>query len=100
MFVWRGSLWPIKLCQVCEIRDGLETKENKRIYHFAGYILHFKKEASEWEELRLAESNSFMHENLRCGTRYQYYLVGFNSAGKGDPSQVVSARTDGTCKLA
>lgn len=63
-----------------------------------GYILHYKRESADWEELRLADVPSFMHENLRCGTRYQYYLVGFNSAGKGDPSQVVSARTDGTCK--
>lgn len=65
-----------------------------------GYILHFKRESGDWEELRLPDGTSFMHEALRCGTRYQYYLVGFNSAGKGDPSQVVSARTDGTCKCA
>ncbi|OTF69966.1 hypothetical protein BLA29_007323, partial [Euroglyphus maynei] len=64
-----------------------------------GYILHYKRESSDWRELKLSNINTFTHENLRCGTRYQYYLVGFNSAGKGDPSQVVSARTDGTCKL-
>ncbi|KAH9406242.1 hypothetical protein TYRP_013848, partial [Tyrophagus putrescentiae] len=65
-----------------------------------GYILHFKRESGDWEELRLPDGTSFMHEALRCGTRYQYYLVGFNSAGKGDPSQVVSARTDGTSPVA
>ena len=64
----------------------------------AGYILHYKRESSDWQELRLSDVNWFLHENLRCGTRYQYYLVGFNSVGKSDPSQVVSARTDGTCK--
>lgn len=63
-----------------------------------GYILHYKQESNDWKEIRLGAVGFFLHENLRCGTRYQYYLVGFNSAGKGDPSQVVSARTDGTCK--
>ncbi|KAH7636186.1 mdscam3 [Dermatophagoides farinae] len=66
----------------------------------SGYILHYKRESSDWRELKLSNINTFTHENLRCGTRYQYYLVGFNSAGKGDPSQVVSARTDGTSPVA
>ncbi|KAH9415976.1 hypothetical protein DERP_000471, partial [Dermatophagoides pteronyssinus] len=65
-----------------------------------GYILHYKRESSDWRELKLSNIQTFTHENLRCGTRYQYYLVGFNSAGKGDPSQVVSARTDGTSPVA
>nr|XP_027200228.1 Down syndrome cell adhesion molecule-like protein Dscam2 isoform X2 [Dermatophagoides pteronyssinus] len=66
----------------------------------SGYILHYKRESSDWRELKLSNIQTFTHENLRCGTRYQYYLVGFNSAGKGDPSQVVSARTDGTSPVA
>ncbi|UXI20602.1 Brain-specific angiogenesis inhibitor 1 [Sarcoptes scabiei] len=66
----------------------------------SGYILHFKRENSDWREMTLTNIKSFSHENLRCGTRYQYYLVGFNSAGRGDPSQVVSARTDGTSPVA
>lgn len=71
--------------------------ESSRDQIITGYIVHYKRqESSEWKEIRLTDVTSYVHKNLQCGTRYLYYLVGFNAAGKGDPSQVLSARTNGT----
>ncbi|GIZ02561.1 down syndrome cell adhesion molecule-like protein Dscam2 [Caerostris extrusa] len=61
------------------------------------YILFQKSEAPEWEEVQLSEErNSYVFYGLQCGMRYQFYLVAFNVAGRGQPSDVISARTEGT----
>ena len=67
-------------------------------YYWLGFILHHKKESEDWDELRLTDTKSYTHEWLKCGSRYQYYLIAFNSVGKSDASSIVSAKTDGTCK--
>ncbi|XP_035219308.1 Down syndrome cell adhesion molecule-like protein Dscam2 isoform X2 [Stegodyphus dumicola] len=67
----------------------------------AGYILFQKSEAPEWEEVQLSEErNSYVFHGLQCGMRYQFYLVAFNVAGRGQPSDVISARTEGTVPVA
>lgn len=34
--------------------------------------------------------------NLECGSRYQFSLVAYNSAGKGEPSDILTAKTEGS----
>ncbi|XP_055948841.1 cell adhesion molecule Dscam2-like isoform X4 [Argiope bruennichi] len=67
----------------------------------SGFILFQKSEAPEWEEVQLSEErNSYVFYGLQCGMRYQFYLVAFNVAGRGQPSDVISARTEGTVPIA
>ncbi|CAG2162134.1 unnamed protein product [Oppiella nova] len=65
-----------------------------------GFILHHKKESADWDELRLTDTKSYAHQWLKCGTRYQYYIIAFNSVGKSDASSIVSAKTDGASPVA
>ncbi|RWS26404.1 Down syndrome cell adhesion molecule-like protein Dscam2 [Leptotrombidium deliense] len=61
------------------------------------YTLHQKKgDSVKWDEFRLPGDRA-MHtfEGLQCGTRYQYYITATNAAGKGDPSDILSSKTDG-----
>lgn len=65
----------------------------------SGYYLFHKSESSEWEEVSLpAKMNNYNLTSLSCGKRYQLYLVAYNEAGRGTPSQVISAKTDGSRK--
>ncbi|KAG8199382.1 hypothetical protein JTE90_000252 [Oedothorax gibbosus] len=62
-----------------------------------GYILFHKSEAPDWEEVQLPDDrNSYTFHGLQCGMRYQFYLIAFNVAGRGQPSEVISAKTEGT----
>ncbi|XP_031783300.1 Down syndrome cell adhesion molecule-like protein Dscam2 isoform X4 [Nasonia vitripennis] len=62
-----------------------------------GYILHFKREFGEWEEIKLShKSNSYQLSQLWCGTNYQIYLTAYNRIGMGSPSEIVKAMTEGS----
>ncbi|XP_077560083.1 cell adhesion molecule Dscam1-like isoform X2 [Haemaphysalis longicornis] len=66
-----------------------------------GYILHYKEDQNDWVKQHVPGSQqSIVLENLRCGTRYQLYMEAFNDAGKGDPTQVLSVKTEGTAPVA
>ncbi|XP_050039355.1 cell adhesion molecule Dscam1-like isoform X1 [Dermacentor andersoni] len=66
-----------------------------------GYILHYKEEQNDWVKQHVpGTQQSIVLENLRCGTRYQLYMEAFNDAGKGDPTQVLSVKTEGTAPVA
>ena len=67
-----------------------------------GFVLHQKKhDSSDWEELRVgSERNSHSFDRLACGSKYQYYIVAYNAVGKSDPSEVLSAQTEGTSPVA
>ncbi|CAG2102033.1 unnamed protein product [Medioppia subpectinata] len=65
-----------------------------------GFILHHKRESADWDELRLTDTKSYAHQWLKCGTRYQYYLIAFNTVGKSDASSIVSAKTEGASPVA
>ncbi|KAK8776005.1 hypothetical protein V5799_030650, partial [Amblyomma americanum] len=66
-----------------------------------GYILHYKEEQNDWVKQHVpGNQQSIVLENLRCGTRYQLYMEAFNDAGKGDPTQVLSVKTEGTAPVA
>ncbi|XP_058789231.1 cell adhesion molecule Dscam2-like isoform X3 [Phymastichus coffea] len=62
-----------------------------------GYILHFKREYGEWEEIKLShKSSSHQLSQLWCGTDYQVYLTAYNRIGMGSPSEIVKATTEGS----
>ncbi|XP_012280177.1 Down syndrome cell adhesion molecule-like protein Dscam2 [Orussus abietinus] len=65
--------------------------------HIKGYILHYKREFGEWEEVKVSHRfNSFLLSKLWCGTDYQIYLTAYNRIGMGSPSDIVKARTEGS----
>lgn len=41
------------------------------------------------------QRRTYVLSNLRCGTKYFLYVNAFNSAGQGDPSEVILSRTEG-----
>ncbi|CAG2181709.1 unnamed protein product, partial [Oppiella nova] len=62
-----------------------------------GYIIFQRQDSStEWKEIRIVGQQAFYTAaDLKCGTRYQFYLVAFNRIGRGEPSDVVTVKTDG-----
>ena len=62
----------------------------------SGYYLHLKSPHSSWEERQISgQQTSYTFSDLLCGTYYQFYIIAYNSIGKGDPSQVVAVKTKG-----
>ncbi|XP_031846326.1 cell adhesion molecule Dscam2 isoform X2 [Nomia melanderi] len=62
-----------------------------------GYILHYKRESGEWEEVKVSHKiNSFVLSPLWCGNDYQMYLTAYNRIGMGSPSEIVKATTNGS----
>ena len=74
----------------------------------SGFILHQRKQqqdsqqaSSDWEQLRLpGDRNSHSRDRLACGSKYQFYIVAFNSIGKSDASEIISVKTEGTSPVA
>ncbi|CAL1268416.1 unnamed protein product [Larinioides sclopetarius] len=62
-----------------------------------GYVLLYKSESGDVsEESHVApQRNSVLVKNLKCGTKYHFTLTAFNNAGRGEPSEEVTARTKG-----
>ncbi|CAL1268402.1 unnamed protein product [Larinioides sclopetarius] len=62
-----------------------------------GYYLYFKKEYETWEERQIpGHQTSYVFQDLYCGSHYQFYIVAYNSVGKGKPSEVVAGKTSGS----
>lgn len=57
-------------------------------------------EGKDWHEMHLTGDRvSYVVNALQCGTAYYFYLVAFNSAGHGNGSEVIAAKTDGSGKF-
>ncbi|RWS27565.1 Down syndrome cell adhesion molecule-like protein Dscam2, partial [Leptotrombidium deliense] len=67
-----------------------------------GYLLYQRKESpSEWREIRLqGRQTSYIGLNLSCGTRYQFHLIAYNRIGRGDKSDTLTVKTDGSVPVA
>ncbi|XP_042899058.1 cell adhesion molecule Dscam1 isoform X2 [Parasteatoda tepidariorum] len=66
------------------------------------YILHYKTEGGgdKWKEQKLSTGgNQYTLEDLRCGTGYRLYMTATNSLGKGEPGDVITARTKGAAPV-
>ncbi|KAH7953305.1 hypothetical protein HPB49_007010 [Dermacentor silvarum] len=61
-----------------------------------GYVVHYKSEYGEWQETQVnSKLSKHLLTNLICGNHYQITITAFNSAGRGAPSETVSAETTG-----
>lgn len=67
-----------------------------------GYLLYSKKaDQSDWKEIRLSpEQTQHQFDFLSCGSKYQFYVIAFNSVGKGEPSSILSTKTEGMTPVA
>lgn len=66
------------------------------LLYILGYILTYKDGSGQWHETQLPPSRrDFVLESLQCGTAYHIALVGFNSVGRGEPSDIIQVSTDG-----
>ncbi|XP_022242324.1 Down syndrome cell adhesion molecule homolog [Limulus polyphemus] len=67
----------------------------------SGYLLYYKSNNEEWKERSLPGNNKkYTVEGLNCGSHYQLYLLAFNSAGKSEPSELISTKTEGMAPVA
>ncbi|XP_054712315.1 LOW QUALITY PROTEIN: cell adhesion molecule Dscam2-like [Uloborus diversus] len=66
----------------------------------SGYILHHRMEGKDWNEVHLTgDRTTYTLQDLQCGTPYYFFLVAFNSAGHGNSSETITAKTDGTAPI-
>ncbi|CAL1295071.1 unnamed protein product, partial [Larinioides sclopetarius] len=64
------------------------------------YMLHYKSDNGDWEQLRLSnKQDHYSLDGLKCGTRYHMYMTASNSLGTGEPSEQVTARTLGAAPM-
>lgn len=67
-------------------------------YEKRSFMIHYKSETNfEWTKFEIREGKSFEHRlnNLKCGTKYDIYMIAKNSLGIGEPSKTITARTKG-----
>ncbi|KAK8779577.1 hypothetical protein V5799_019082 [Amblyomma americanum] len=65
-----------------------------------GYYVYVKVQRGTWEEHQVsAHQTTHTFQGLLCGTSYQFYVASYNKMGKSDPSEVISAKTQGACKF-
>ncbi|XP_054712416.1 cell adhesion molecule Dscam2-like [Uloborus diversus] len=67
----------------------------------SGYLLFHRMDGNQWQETQLTGDRS-VHtlKDLQCGTSYSFYLVAYNAAGRGNNSEAISAKTDGSPPIA
>lgn len=62
-----------------------------------GYVINFKRENGDWEELRIdSKTNVHRLSNLWCGTKYQLYVTAYNKIGTGLPCDIINTQTTGS----
>ncbi|KFM68992.1 Down syndrome cell adhesion molecule-like protein Dscam2, partial [Stegodyphus mimosarum] len=55
----------------------------------------------DWQETELSASEMvYGFTDLKCGSRYQFYVTAFNAVGRGIPSDIVRTKTDGRAPVA
>nr|XP_042911062.1 Down syndrome cell adhesion molecule-like [Parasteatoda tepidariorum] len=68
----------------------------------SGYVLHHKHEdGNDWVESNIAgDQRNYLVHGLECGTKYHFFLLAYNSAGKGEPGEILVIKTEGGAPLA
>lgn len=67
-----------------------------------GYTIFYRNPPEDWHQfsgILHPSSTSFTMSNLKCGTKYQFYIEGYNTAGSSGPSDMVSTITSGAGTL-
>ena len=62
----------------------------------SGYIINYRGDEREWTSEQVPNTNIHVINEIRCGTKYQFYLNAFNEAGRSEPSEMVMVKTQGT----
>ncbi|XP_077518316.1 cell adhesion molecule Dscam1-like isoform X2 [Amblyomma americanum] len=68
-----------------------------------GYYVRQKEAGSggEWHETHVpGDQNSLTVDKLKCGSTYQFAVRGYNAAGTGDTSDIVTVKTSGAAPVA
>lgn len=66
----------------------------------SGYLIFQRADKDEWQEIKLqGEHSSYKAVHLRCGTRYQFFLRAYNEAGRGDPCEIATTKTEGKAPI-
>lgn len=67
-----------------------------------GYLLYQREENQlEWKEYSLDATQTFYTTlGLKCGTRYNFYLISYNKQGRGEQSETITVKTDGGLPIA
>ena len=98
--------------------DDSEDSDNEDGYEVTGLYVYFKEQTDEWMERQIgSQTNFYRFDGLKCGTQYQvsllnqlcmmivilsmllffkFYVIAYNSVGKGDPSQAIAVKTKGS----
>ncbi|XP_076350073.1 cell adhesion molecule Dscam1-like isoform X2 [Tachypleus tridentatus] len=71
-------------------------------YPVEGYLISFRpQDGNTWTEVQVSgNKNAYSITDLQCGKTYQFQVTAFNTMGKGEPSNIVSATTDGSVAVA
>ncbi|KAI5693336.1 hypothetical protein M8J75_013991 [Diaphorina citri] len=101
---------PPELIVVAQELDALHLKWTDRVESsipILGYTINYKRDHGDWEEVhipriqgRVQNTNTYLLENLWCGTSYQLYITAHNRIGTGLPCDIVHTRTKGTVPIA
>uniref|UniRef100_A0A8D8LZQ1 Down syndrome cell adhesion molecule-like protein Dscam2 n=1 Tax=Cacopsylla melanoneura TaxID=428564 RepID=A0A8D8LZQ1_9HEMI len=110
---------PPELMVVAQELDALHLKWIDRAESsipILGYTINYKREHGDWEEVHIVrhqrasysqaqghtegQHNTYLLENLWCGTRYQLYITAHNRIGTGLPCDIVHTRTKGSVPIA
>ncbi|XP_076361674.1 cell adhesion molecule Dscam1-like isoform X2 [Tachypleus tridentatus] len=84
-----------------EVHLLFRTKDNIKNNQLSGYLLYYKGERAEWNTIAIPPNSiDYKVTSLKCGSRYLFYLIPFNSAGKGEPSETISVKTKGVAPVA
>ncbi|XP_022258531.1 Down syndrome cell adhesion molecule-like protein Dscam2, partial [Limulus polyphemus] len=66
-----------------------------------GFTLSMMKDDQQIEEVDIpGDRESYTFNDLACGSRYQFFLVAYNSVGRGEPCDIVDAKTLGEAPVA
>lgn len=65
------------------------------------YLLNFRQSFGDWRDVYIdRRSNSYILENLQCGTEYEFTIAAFNKIGSGSASEMISIKTIGEKPIA
>lgn len=94
---------PPKLIVFLEETDSLQLKWTDTAepdIPILGYIINFKREHGDWEEIHIdAKTHFHILQKLLCGTRYQLYITAYNKIGTGLPCDILTSYTKGSVPI-
>ncbi|KAG8194566.1 hypothetical protein JTE90_013309 [Oedothorax gibbosus] len=95
---------PSSISVIGETLSSLEIKwavDSRGRTKTKGFLIRHKREYGQWEETRTSSKvTSYTLQNLQCGTKYYIYVAAVGKNGEGEPSEIVTAKTEGDAPVA